>query len=272
MKKAFLLLFFLFPAISFAQDIQKREIQGKILVPQGMDAEGVAVYNKNSGLGTISSKNGEFQLPMSVGDSIVFTALQFRELVVVVNEEIIESGQLKVEIKEGLNELAEIVIHPHNLTGDLEKDVENIEVVHIVVPEWTAAEIMEMDMIFPADAQSGVRNAAMGSELAGPINLKFLAGKLINLIVPERSKTKKIEFKGRNAYGKIQLEKDLRGRYDEKFFAENFQIPPEEISNFISFSEEKGLHPDLLKQEKEMDLLQLLMLRSSEYRKSGLKP
>lgn len=46
-----------------------------------------------------------------------------------VDEDIIKSRQLKISISEGINDLPEVTLKSHDLTGNLEKDIDNIEVI-----------------------------------------------------------------------------------------------------------------------------------------------
>src|SRR6056297_2585871 len=99
MKRFFLLLFILSFGISSAQFSERKEIEGNIKVPAGSEAEGITIYNKNSGGGTVSSEKGEFRIPVKAGDSLYFSAVQYGELLVVISEEIVTAGMLNVEIK-----------------------------------------------------------------------------------------------------------------------------------------------------------------------------
>ncbi len=122
-------LFFTFCCL--AQDQNRVEVKGKITVPSGYDAEGVTIFNQTASHGAVSSENGDFLLKMKAGDSLVFSAVQFRELKIMVSQEVIDSGILSVEISEGVNELPEIVIRPHDLSGNIKEDLKNIETAPI---------------------------------------------------------------------------------------------------------------------------------------------
>ena len=104
MKNFSLLPFLLFTVISSAQTPDRKPVQGNITVPEGDEPGGIHIYNKTSGYGTSSDAAGTFDLPMATGDTLHFSAIQFEALEVIITQNVIDSGELSVEIKEGLEE------------------------------------------------------------------------------------------------------------------------------------------------------------------------
>lgn len=266
MKKLLLLFLLLFSFLGRAQTAEPVEITGAIIVPSGFSPVGVHVYNISSGKGTVSNSKGEFEIQVKKGDSISFSALQFKELVVIINSEVLENRRLVVEILEGMNELPEVVIRPHDLSGNLDADVANIEVEELELPTMTAFSINDYDWEWRPDAQTGVTNAAMpsGTGMINGVNLKALFGEAIGLLLPPK-KAKKPAPSPRNMIGLIKLEREIRSRYDETFFKDVLNISLEKISDFIEFIDTKGFSADLLEKERELDLIELLILRSEEF-------
>jgi len=259
MKQFFLILFLLTSWISSAQFSDRKEIEGHIQVPAGAEAEGITVFNKNSGRGSVSSEKGEFQLAVKAGDSIYFSAVQYGELLVVIDEEVITAGQLSVEISEGVNQLPEVVVRPHDLTGNLETDAENIEVVEIPLPPMNF-NINDYEM--RPDMQTGVENAAMGGKkMQYGLNIFGILEKVVNLVIPKKEKPRPAPKLSR-----IELERSLRASYDNGFFAESFGLPADQLGDFFDHLDEKGFPPELLEPKKKMDLLQFLMEESEKFR------
>lgn len=241
------------------------EIHGEITVPPGGDAEGITIYNKNTNDGSVSLKNGEFSIGARLNDSLYISALQYRNLLVVVDEKIIKTKSLFVEITEDVNELAEVIIKPHNLTGNLTADLQNIPTTELDLPTWTAAEINNMNFSFAADGQSGVTNAAMGG---GPGQYGFqpkkIIGGLVDLLTPGTGSRLEDPYKKKTSYWK--LEQELTERYDPEFFLEVLQIEREMIPVFIEFLSEQGVAQVLLLKEKELQLLDLMVVQSGHFR------
>lgn len=257
MKSVLLFIFISISASSFfAQTAERIKVKGEVSVPEDFDAGGINIFNQSSGRGTISSGKGEFELEMKAGDTLLFSAVQFETLKVAINQDIIDFGHLRVEISEGLNELPEIFIKPHELSGNLSEDIKNVEVTTLVLPpmsSWNAA--------FP-DEGASPKNAAM-NEIGGGANHYHLLVKAVNFLFPKRKK--RVKDKDLSKWAKIDLEKELRTTYNDSFFMENLTIPASEVSAFLNFCMEKGIEPDLLRKNRELELLQVLMQYSQEY-------
>lgn len=267
MKKLLLLLsFLLFTCITTAQSIGEVLIQGNIEVPDDGDAGGITIYNKNSGKGSVSLEDGKFSIAAKLHDSLYFSALQYRDLLVVVDEKIIKTRSLYVEITENVNELAEVVIKPHDLSGNLTADLKKIPITHLDLPTWSAAEISAMDFSFSPDAQSGVANPAMGGG-SGKYGFqpKKIIGGLVELLTPRSGSRPVDPFKKKASY--MMLERELTARFDSQFFLEVLEIEQEKVPAFIAFLNEQGVAQVLLKKEYELQLLDLMVLQSAKFLK-----
>lgn len=261
MKQFFLFVFMLSFGISSAQFTERKEIEGQIKVPAGSEAEGITIFNKSSGRGTVSSEKGEFIIPVKAEDSLYFSAVQYGELLVVISEETVNSAFLNVEIKEGVNQLPEVIVRPHDLTGNMNADAGNIKVVPIPLPP-SAMQINEYDHEMRPDMQTGVRNAALGGGgLKYGVNVFAILLKAVDLVFP-----KKNEPKAEPDLGRIELERRLRASFDNAFFAESLGLPAQQFGDFFDHLYEKGFPPAFLRKGKELDLLQFLMEKSEEFR------
>lgn len=266
MKNLLLLFSLLITVTLSAQTFGEAEIQGSIEVPAGADAQGISIYNKNTGKGSVSTKNGDFSIAVRLNDSLYFSALQYSDLLVVVDEKMVQSKSLHVEITDNINELPEVVIKPHDLTGNLIADLKTIPVQELDLPTWSAAQINQMDFSFAPDSQSGVSNSAMG---AGQLQYGFqprkLIGGLVDILTPTSDNKIKDPFRIKASYD--MLEKELRSRYDIEFFKEVLQIDREEIVAYLDFLSNQGVAEILLKEENELQLLDIMILQSAAFRK-----
>ncbi|MGI0107529.1 hypothetical protein [Salinimicrobium sp. WS361] len=259
----FVLLFTSFTAVS--QTMGEVEIQGSIKVPADAEAEGITIYNKTTGKGSVSTKGGHFTINASLNDSLYFSAVQYRDLLVVIDKNVLKTGVLQVEITEDINELAEVVIKPHNLTGNLAADLKNIPVLELELPTWSAAEIMGMDYSFSPDAQTGVTNPGMSANMEYGFQPIKIIGGLVDLVAPA-PKNRSQEIRRARA-GYDLLERELLNRYDHEFFQEVLKIDKEEILAFIAYLHKKGVSHALLEKENELQLLDLMVLQSTEFMK-----
>ncbi|MGB7785553.1 MAG: hypothetical protein WBL27_05580 [Salinimicrobium sp.] len=270
MKQPLLLIISLFfCGISFAQTQVRTELKGNIKVPAGAEADGITIFNKTANKGSVADRKGDFEIPARLGDSLYFAAVQFKELLVVVDEKAMESQRLLVEIKEGVNQLPEVVVRDHDLTGNVAADVDNIEVVALDLPSLSAADIAAMyPNWFPAsDGQSKIGNPAVagggGGGLKNGANPLAIIGMALDLLIPDKPKVKK---EPEVFIGRIELEKQVREKFDDEFFADVLKIEKKEISKFFDFCEANGFPRELLKDEKEMNLIEYLLKQSELYR------
>jgi len=103
LKKTLYIAFILFSGILFAQETERMLVNGKIIVPEEDSPEGLTIFNQNTSRGTIANPNGEFKLRVRLNDTIVFSAIQFEEFRVVVEEGVINSGEMNVFVTETVN-------------------------------------------------------------------------------------------------------------------------------------------------------------------------
>lgn len=255
-KYILILTFFCTWGEAFTQTTGRSLVKGKISVPEGFEAEDISIFNQSSGKGTISSGKGEFELAMIEGDSLYFSAVQFKGLRTIVTGDVIESGYLRVEISEGLNELPEIIIRPHDLSGNLIEDINSVEVVTLKLPPMSAWEDNS------PGGGSAPKNAVM-NEIGGGANHFLLLVKAVNYLFPK--KKRKLKDRELRPYEKLKLEKELRATYTDNFFLENFSIPTSEVSDFLNYCVENGFDTDLLGKNRELELLEALLKYSQEY-------
>lgn len=266
MKRLLLPVIIMFSHILSAQSPERVEITGTIVVPVGFNSSGVHVYNKSSGKGSVSDSSGDFDLRVMEGDSVYFSALQFKELYVIIDAGVVEKRRLLVEVSLGMNELPEVVVRQHDLTGYLDADAKNIETVELDLPSMTAFSINDYDWEWRQDAQSGVSNAAMpsGGLQNGADPVAILKG-AIGLLIP-RKKPKKQPPPQRTRMGLIELEREIRSRYDNAFFEEVLAVKTQNIADFIAFLDARGVYPEILNKEREMDLIQLMVEQSVAFK------
>lgn len=264
MKNLLLLIFLFITTFSAAQSFGEVEIEGTIKVPAEGDPQGITIYNKNSGKGSVSTEKGNFSIYAKLNDSLYFSALQYKDLLFVVDEQTVKSRTLNVEIVENINDLPEVVVKPHDLTGRLDVDAVNIKTVKLDLPTMTAASINDYEYEWRQDGQSAVANAAMpgNSGLQYGADPFAIIGGIIGFIFPPK-KAKERPPSPLNQRGMINLEREIRSRYDNDFFEEVLNVQVRQISDFVTFLNASGFPRELLEKEKEMDLIQFLLEQST---------
>lgn len=264
-----LILLFLMSSILYAQDVQRIEIKGKIVVTDN-DKEGVTIYNTSSNRGTITDSLGRFNIRVKRNDIVEVSALQFQKFTVRIDERVINSKQLTVFLIEEINKLDEVVILPYDLSGVLTTDVEsiktfnlNLDAIYFGVNDVSAYE-------FGDDYKSGVRNIAMsnGVDNVFGANLLGVVDLLVSSLFPKNKKAKKV-IDRRELYPSVYEEnnKDLRDFYSPSFISVSFNIPEDEIDAFIGYAESNGLEYSLLNNGRVLEFFEVVRTYSQSFLK-----
>ena len=88
----------------------------------------VHVINLNSVVGTISNKEGVFEIDANVNDTLFFSYLGFKSIKVRVTNDLIRFKNTKIKLTELAYALEEIIVTPYKLTGYLEIDAKNVPI------------------------------------------------------------------------------------------------------------------------------------------------
>lgn len=118
-KSSLLFLFFLIYNIGFAQNTN---LVGEVVTNEEASIAGIHVINKSQKKYATTNNDGTFVIEAITGDTIVFSAVQFKLKTIIVSLKNISNKQLKVKLELKVNELPEAIIG-FTLTGDLLKDV-----------------------------------------------------------------------------------------------------------------------------------------------------
>lgn len=270
MKKTFAILFFVIPVMFFAQQAERTLVNGVITAPIGEDLEGISVYNVSSQKGTITDQNGAFTLEVGLQDRVLFTALQFQKFTIIVDEGIIENKQLKVYVNPAVVQLDEIIVRPHDLTGNIVVDVARIKTVDLDAGINYAWEQMEFGYEFSDDRSSSVKNTAldrtsqMAIEHIGTINLLGFVGLLGETLFRNRNRSQIL-----SPLEKAQLADAsftaVYQRFAQSYFTDNLKLTQDQIEPFLYFISNNGFTTDLLKENNELKLMDFLEKQSKIY-------
>ncbi len=245
MQKNIFHLFFFISLLSFGQN--NLWLEGRIVV-KTLELEAVNIVNLTKEIGTISNSLGYFKIKAEPGDQIVFSSIQFQLKKLVITKEDLQSDNFTVFLEPEVNELDEVRISEYILSGDIQKDIQEIPTYEDRLPLWNAAQIKEMRIVWQDDAQSPVKNIALGQG-SNQASVSIDIGILINLISGAfKNKSKHIESKTQ-----------ITDFYKEEFFIKELEIPETEFYNFLDFlNEEKNLKT-VLKTNDNLKILEFLI-------------
>jgi len=267
-KQLLIILFFTFSISAFSQEVERIKVSGKITSAKGEDVEGINIYNKSSQKGTVTSATGEFEISVAKNDRVFFSAMQFQRFTVIIDEGIIESKKMNILLNPVINQLDEVLVSPYDLSGNITADVKRIK-VSSVSNKWDLSyETLEFDYEFSADAQTAIKKnkaeeAYYNGQMQTGANILGLAGMVAGLLIP-KSKNKKPSKREEISETDV-VTNAVQNRYSITYISENFNIPEDNVNEFIYFVEENGLDKSLLKPENELLLIDYLNEQSKAY-------
>ncbi len=125
MSRIFLVLFFCSASLPvLSQD--KVLLKGKIS-NDSLGGSYINIVNISQKAGTVNSPSGEFEILVRLKDTLVFSAVQFKKLEVVITPEIFRKAFLEVELVENVNELDEVKLSNIKLSGNLSADLDRLD-------------------------------------------------------------------------------------------------------------------------------------------------
>lgn len=260
MKTNLFLLFFmcLISTCVFSQN-DRIEINGIIYVDRN-DKEGVTVFNSSSGKGTVTDKDGKFTIAVTINDRVEFSALQFEDFVVVITQQMIDSKEISVFLIEQINKLDEVLILPHDLTGNLAFDTSNIKLMNpnLDALYFGLGNLDEFE--FTDDHLSEIENIALNeNRIVNGIDVLNVFGQL--LIPIFKSKKSKEEFVP--TYKK----KGILEVYTKDYITQMLSIKKEDIVEFIYYVEENNFDNSLLDSNKELEFITYMKQQEKKFLK-----
>jgi hypothetical protein len=214
----YILCFFCFSINTYAQQSQ---IRGQIT--NNSEVEGIHVLNKTAGINSITDQYGNFEISASINDTIWFASLQYRLKEVVVTAYVIDDQPLQIELLAAVNELPEVVIG-NQLSGDLRKDVGDIPV----------QKPLNFDDVgipgFLGTPQEKIAPIVPGIGTFTSVDVEALYKHLSGYYKKLRLRRK---WEGQNVTVLTIL-----GIYGESFFTQTYQIPKENLFDFLLFCQE----------------------------------
>ena len=119
----FTILLFVLPCGLSAQNY--RLLEGKVSHPR-LAVEGIHVINASRGNAEITDVNGEFEISIAVGERLLFSGVQFKQRELLITADIFSLAEVTVYLEEFVNELNEVVVKPHELSGNLSSDLRSV--------------------------------------------------------------------------------------------------------------------------------------------------
>ena len=152
--KKLLHLFFILPCFISAQETL---FKGQIYADSISEYQ-VNIINIDQKTGSVSNAEGKYKIKARVGDSILFTSLQHRTYTLKVKDKNLKtSTSIFLELQ--INQLPEVTLKQYDLTGDLSKDIEEVQVDFVDQRQFGFGVPRQLDKIdreiYTANSSSG---------------------------------------------------------------------------------------------------------------------
>lgn len=216
MSRVVCIFFILIASKAFAQEFIPVILEGKVNADMS-NLEGIYVINLKTEKVAVTEKSGYFSIPAVVGDTLMFSAVQFKGIRIVLTQKHFENDFLFVKMEPIMNQLKEVIV---------KRGCDNINAVALgIIPKGQKSYTVAERKLYTAtnlNASASVSGMAGGSISADPL-LNFLSGRT-------RMLKKQLEVEKKESYLK-QLDK----LFDIEHFVNKLKIPLEYVKGFEYF-------------------------------------
>jgi hypothetical protein len=217
----------------------RKPIKGK-LIYRNVDVVAANVVNNTAQLNTITDGEGAFEIPVKLGDEVIFSSVQYLIRTVTISPEILKKNRLIVTVNEKINALEEIVITPYNTEKFLDLKEEEFKGYDYERDKSTALENITM-------TQGQLRNGLNLINIA-----KLVANAIQNKTEEEKQKIKPSEI--------------LTYVFNDEFFNDDLGLKNDEVTGFLEHIDKNLPSQQLLKTGKQFQLIDFLIAESKTYR------
>ncbi len=256
----FLCFFFTFHLLS-AQSLFVKSLEGRVLY-ESNGIPDVHILNTSAGSATVSDGEGRFEIDVTMGDTLLFSAVQYKRKSLVISASILESSMVYITLEEFVNELDEVVVRPYNLSGDLLRDMQQMKINPVItastlgLPNAYVKPMMQSERL--------LREASFGPFSIGTLtSIPF--NPLINAISGRTKMLKKRVARDK----KYLLTQRVRNFYADSIFVKRLGIPEAQISDFMYYCEVDEKFDSIVATDDHIKILNLLVLKSKDYRKNN---
>lgn len=213
MVKFFCSIFFFIISQLYSQNQVPRRIEGKVAADFS-NLEGIYVVNTSSEKSTTTNSEGHFSIEAKVGETLLLSAMNFKEVKIVLSESDFSKKWLVVSMQPIVNELKEVIVGSSSISA------ESLGIIPYGQKKYTPAE----RKIFTATSGFGI----------DPI-LNLISGRT-NML------KKELEIEKKEGY-LIQLE----NLFQPEFYIHSMHIPQLHVKGFLYFLVENPKFISILK-------------------------
>mgnify|MGYP006285943165 CR=1 FL=1 len=238
---------------------QNFNLKGQFTGPH-LEKSFINVINTTQFTATISQQDGKFEIPVKIGDSILISSIQYKDVKFIVKPEFkTEPIQIPLQLK--VTELENVDIYSTGLSGDLEKDAESIRLKEPIAMNFSLLDLANAyDPEIAAQSEFNLRNEAFEKtqpNLSTNFDFMMIGAMLVSLFKKKKDKSK--------ATRNINNQDFVFTIEDAKTLSYYLNMEEKQMENFMTYAYQNGLEAFLKTNPGEMDLIQFLIELSTKY-------
>ncbi|MEC7125264.1 MAG: hypothetical protein VXW16_05285 [Bacteroidota bacterium] len=235
MKKNLLLLFLL-PLMVMGQE--RKLIKGQ-LIYRNHNVVAANVVNNTAQLNTITDAEGGFEIPVALGDEVIFSSVQYLIRTVEITPEILKKNRLIITVNEKINALEEVVVTPENTEKFLDLKEEEFESYDYNKDKSTK---LENTIVTQGQLRNGLNIINIAKLIAKAVSSKSLE---------EKQKLKPSEI--------------LTYVFSDEFFVNDLALKNDQVTGFLEHIDKNLPSQQLLKTGQQFQLIDYLISESQKY-------
>ncbi len=235
MKKNLLLLFLL-PLMVMGQE--RKLIKGQ-LIYRNHNVVAANVVNNTAQLNTITDAEGAFEIPVALGDEVIFSSVQYLIRTVEITPEILKKNRLIITVNEKINALEEVVVTPENTEKFLDLKEEEFESYDYNKDKATK---LENTIVTQGQLRNGLNIINIAKLIAKAVSSKSLE---------EKQKLKPSEI--------------LTYVFSDEFFVNDLALKNDQVTGFLEHIDKNLPSQQLLKTGQQFQLIDYLISESQKY-------
>ncbi len=256
MIKISLLLGLLLLACSVrSQDFFSDKLEGRVY-SEDDDVAATHVLNMTTQRATITDISGFFSIPVSLNDTLVFSAVQYKRKEIVVTLSMLESKLILIPLEESLTELDEVIVMPYSLSGDVSQDLNRIGKGSIVTASTLGLTNAYVKPVTKAERELYTATSGGGIIPIFPI-INGISG---------RTKMLKNRIQRNEKYARTQR---VRKFYVDSLYTTELKIPEDKVDDFLYFCEVDVAFQATVDTHDRLQVWEFLRKKSLVYRKNN---
>ena len=232
------------------QDYFSEKLEGRVYSKDG-DVAATHVFNTTTERATITDNDGFFAIPARLNDTLVFSAVQYKRKEIVVTLSVLESKLLLIPLEEALTELDEVVVTPYSLSGDMTRDLSNLNIEPVVTASTLGLPNAYVKPISKAERE-------LYAATSNPI---MSLDALMNTITGRKQLLKK-RVERNKKYARTER---VREFYVDSLYTTEFNIPQGKIDDFLYFCEGDQDFQSLVDTHNRLAIWEIMRKKSVVY-------